>query len=88
MGLLMLQLRPQSLALVSAYGLADSAAQVLAGAAVGSYLSRCSLVCRTCGPAAICHIHVNDAHAPASRSPASGASGLCQLKWCRPFACV
>lgn len=39
-GLLMLQLRPQSLALVSAYGLADSGAQVLTGAAVGSYLSR------------------------------------------------
>jgi hypothetical protein len=30
----------QSLALVSAYGLADSGAQVLAGAAVGSHLSR------------------------------------------------
>lgn len=39
-GLLMLQLWPQSLALVSAYGLADSGAQVLAGASVGSYLSR------------------------------------------------
>ncbi len=45
-GLLMLQLRPQSLALVSVFGLADSGAQVLAGAAVGSYLGRSGLRAR------------------------------------------
>lgn len=45
-GLLMLQLRPLSLALVSVFGLADSGAQVLAGAAVGSYLGRSGLRAR------------------------------------------
>ena len=40
-GLLMLQLRPHSLTLVSAYGLVDSLGQVLCGASVGHYLSKC-----------------------------------------------
>ena len=39
-GLLMLQLRPGSLALVSAYGLTDSLGQVVAGAPVGAYLTK------------------------------------------------
>ena len=46
-GLLLLRLRPGSLALVSTFGLVDSAGKVLAGASVGSYLSRwelCELV--------------------------------------------
>lgn len=39
-GLLMLQLRPHSLTLVSAYGLVDSLGQVLCGASVGHHLSK------------------------------------------------
>ena len=52
-GLLMLRLRPESLVLVSAFGLADSGGQVLTGAAVGSYLSRCQQVSQ---PAAFSHM--------------------------------
>ena len=40
-GLVMLRVCPHSIALVSAYGLADQASQVLAGAAVGAYITRC-----------------------------------------------
>ncbi len=39
-GLLMLQLRPGSLLLVSVFGLVDGGAQVLAGGTVGSYVGR------------------------------------------------
>ncbi len=39
-GLLMLQLRPGSLLLVSVFGLIDGGAQVVAGGAVGSYVGR------------------------------------------------
>ena len=41
-GLLMLRLRPGSLLLVSAFGLVDGGAQVLAGGTVGSYVGRCA----------------------------------------------
>ena len=41
-GLLMLELRPGSLMLVSVFGLVDGGAQVLAGGAVGSYIGRCT----------------------------------------------
>ena len=40
-GLLMLELRPGSLLLVSVFGMVDSGAQVLAGGAIGSYIGRC-----------------------------------------------
>ena len=41
-GLLMLQLQPGSLLLVSVFGLVDGGAQVLAGGAIGTYLDRCA----------------------------------------------
>ena len=40
-GLLMLELRPGSLLLVSIFGLVVWGAQVLSGGAVGSYIGRC-----------------------------------------------
>ena len=40
-GLFMLQLRPDSLLLVSVYGLVIGGAQVLSGGAVGHYVGRC-----------------------------------------------
>lgn len=39
-GLILLELRPGSLALVSVFGLADSGAQVLAGPHIGAYIDR------------------------------------------------
>ena len=41
-GLLMLQLQPGSLLLVSVFGLVDGGAQVAAGGAIGTYLDRCA----------------------------------------------
>lgn len=39
-GLILLELRPGSLALVSAFGLVDSIAQVIAGPHIGCYIDR------------------------------------------------
>ena len=39
-GLILLKLRPGSLALVAAFGLVDSSAQVLAGPFIGAYVDR------------------------------------------------
>lgn len=39
-GLILLELRPGSLTLVSVFGLVDSGAQVLAGPHVGAYIDR------------------------------------------------
>ncbi len=39
-GLILLELRPGSLALVSAFGLVDSGAQVIAGPHIGAYIDR------------------------------------------------
>jgi iron-regulated transporter 1 len=39
-GLILLELQPGSLALVSVFGLVDSAAQVIAGPYVGAYIDR------------------------------------------------
>ena len=40
-GLLMLEFRPNSLLLVSVFGMVDSGVQVLVGGAVGTYIGRC-----------------------------------------------
>lgn len=42
-GLIMLELYPSSLALVSAYGLVDGLAKVFSGSAIGSYIDRYSI---------------------------------------------
>ena len=42
-GLILLKLRPGSLALVAAFGLVDSCAQVLAGPFIGAYVDRHAL---------------------------------------------
>lgn len=42
-GLILLKLRPGSLALVAAFGLVDSSAQVLAGPVIGAYVDRHAL---------------------------------------------
>jgi iron-regulated transporter 1 len=39
-GLILLELRPGSLALVAAFGLVDSSAQVLSGPFIGAYVDR------------------------------------------------
>ena len=39
-GLIMLELLPSSLALVSAFGLVDGGAQILSGALIGDYVDR------------------------------------------------
>ena len=49
-GLLMLQLRPGSLLLVSVFGLVDGGAQVMAGGAVGSYVGRSAQRIMLCRP--------------------------------------
>ena len=41
-GLIMLELYPDSLALVSLFGLLDGGAQLLAGASIGQYVDRCA----------------------------------------------
>ncbi len=41
-GLIMLEMYPSSLALVSAFGLVDGLAKVFSGSLVGSYIDRCA----------------------------------------------